>query len=139
MKGGTDNGKKSSDAKDIMKDKFIELDDWAKEEGCVKTILRFWVWENTDTCYNQNKKIKKELICWSFLRRYCVFSFQHIKCSSTGHLLLWPLTIHHGTFSSICIFLWQTTAPFILSWLLLQLPNGPSVWKTALHFHRSTD
>lgn len=49
MNGGSENGKKSADAKYIMKDKFTEPDDLAKEEGYVKTILRFWVWDNSDT------------------------------------------------------------------------------------------
>lgn len=30
-----------------------------KEREYVKTILRLWLWENSDTYYNQNEKKKK--------------------------------------------------------------------------------
>lgn len=93
-----------------MKDKFTELDDWAKVEGYVKTILRFWLWENSDTYYNQNKKIRKR-------SKFAEVSWKGIVCSIFNKLNILELdiccsaTIHHLFGNRIYIFLWQTTVP----------------------------
>jgi hypothetical protein len=43
LSGGSTNGKKSADAKDIIEDKLTEPDACAKREGHVETILRLWL------------------------------------------------------------------------------------------------
>lgn len=110
LNGGNENGKKSADAKDIIKDKFTELDDWAKGEGYVKTILRFWFWETNDMCYNENKKIKKR-------NKFVEVSWERMMCSISKTLKIPGLgvccfvNIHYLHDNNIYIFLWQTTAP----------------------------
>lgn len=85
LNGGNENGKKSVDVKDIIKDKFIEFDDWVKGEGYVKIILRFWFWEINDMCYNENKKIKKRnKFVEVFWERMMCFIFKTLKIFGLG-------------------------------------------------------
>lgn len=52
-----------------------------KEREYVKTILRLWLWENSDTYYNQNEKKKKVNLLKFPEKELCVFHLQHINYS----------------------------------------------------------